>query len=583
MKQLIYYASIIFCCIACEAKLTDYPYATVSLNATVDQNSFFFEGITSLQNDEILERGFVLLVPRRMEVQGNAMIGIYQYKIVLQPDELFEHRLQGGWEKGTSCEAYAYIQTSNGYYRSPIKTLKTPAPAAPVINKVEVSNGEYGAHLLTVIGENFADNATSIQPRCRYFDYMRNQVDDMDFEIISAKPDTLVLKTRTNASGELPFELTVNGLAATSKSTFTIPAPVKLLSIEPQYPRCGESVTLRMEGLKKEDFHWLYLNGFEGFWTQDVGPLAIEEVEDNLIRFRLYTTIATDKTIKEGNVFISTKSSQAISTVLPFKISFPWKEVGSLKYGVDNRSIGHDGKIYWGNAYKLVAYGIATAEYEVYNFPDQSPDWWCQSLVLCVLNDYIYIYEPNEYYKDNRLLRFHTKTKEWEVLGYLPNTPTWDVSAVILNSKQIYMNLGNAVGAYSFDTETNVLKKTDKIAEGYYVKYIGTYDNYVYYKSEDSYSIYRKALDRNTGEELYLDVNSFLGGGNSIRITDIVMTDRYIYFVYDVCTFRIDVSSADLSIESLGTAENNLESWYLAPTQEGIYAIDRIRMYKYSE
>lgn len=583
MKQLIYYVSIIFCCVACEAKLTDYPYATVSINVTVEQNSFFFEGITSLQNDEILERGFVLLIPRRKRPQGYAdEVEIYQYKVVLQPHEQFKYRLQGGWKEGTSCEAYAYIQTSNGYYRSPIKALKTPAPSAPVIRRIEVSNGEYGTLILTIIGSNFADDDASIQPCCNYFDYMMNQMFDLSFNIVSAKPDTLILETYTNASGELPFELTVNGLAATSKSTFIIPAPVELLSIEPQYPRCGESVILRMEGLKKEDFHWLYLNGY-AFMTQDVGPLAIEEVEDNLIRFRLYTTIDINKAIKEGNLFVSTKSSPAISTILPIKFSFPWERIGLLKYGIDYRGIGHNGKIYWGDAYKLVAYDIATAEYEVYNFPDKSPDWWCESLVLCVLNDYIYIYEPNEYYKDNRLLRFHTKTKKWEALGYLPNTPTWGVSAVILNNKQIYINLGNGVGAYSFDTETNVLREADRLVEGYYVKYVGTYDNYVYYKGEDYYSIYRKALNQNTGEELVFDANAYLKGGSDIGIMDIVMADRYIYFVYGICTFRIDVSSADLSIESLGTAENNLESWYLVPTQEGIYAIDHIRMYKYSE
>ncbi len=552
-----------------EAELPMADFAKVDISATWENYGFSLSANVEKSNDvTILEKGFVFMYPDFSDWYSWEDYDVKKEVYVLKNADEFRCIVDKVLPENMPCQAYSYVKTNVGDFRSEYIGLHTGNLPTPIIHSITHEQDcivPYSSRkgFLHIEGTNFLGKSNWVDIIIK-----DDENKALNIEIIKTTETSIIASYDSydwRRIGKFPMTIKIAGkVVVSSNELFEVKGTV-LKSIEPNAFKYGDIVTLHLDNYKMNEDFSLY----------GISRYSLISQSENGIVLRLFPDMSGELKFRYYD------ERHRYSDELPIWILNPWKKIGNWDV-----AIGYNASSYfayrdciytydWGID-KLIAYSPNSQTIDEILFESAINDT-SDLINMFAIGNYLYfVLRKQSWEVDNQELhRYDLSTKEWMKLN--------DVTEDIDNS--IYGNIvvWDEHTVYAKDSYGRIVKyNVDEDSWQYHLftipnhsNLIGRYGDYLYY--EYNRCIYRVALSDTANKELvfkdYLIDN----------IEKIVLFEKYIYFKSGKGLFKIDLSKSPLVMETMGGDIQQNQNAEFSITRSGCYLFHQGGVFKYTE
>ena len=534
-KYIPYVICIIMLMTSCKEELDEFTIGKISLTATIDGDHPSYEvSYSNCDASDILEIGICeKFIDNHWDRNG-------QRTIELTPNTLSCNKKYWTAYEGDGFEAYAYMKTKNGKYRTESVKIHIPEINTPHIKSVNFNYTGQGYGQLTILGENF--------PQKGIYE-TKEYTSASDLQISENK--IYIEKFPIKKTGTINTYLSINNIK--HSFSFNVDSP-KIINISRQNITAGDTINIQVEGFVGKLVSWFTIdncdiievrqNGFVVIpQNNETGKVDItvrepwaeffctQSVPVNVVSPKWTKTIESDyrdqKTYLYGNR-LYTYSDNAFHVYdcnSGKKIkTYKWK---AIDFGIDN--------IYVDDKYIYVSYetessdqvvidkiNLETSKYEtitgIVNYPYQI---WTEGTKIRVSfgNSYKYGFDNKSYTSGT----FSSDSKDFRFLA--------------IDNNYVYGIMDHQICRYKCNNISKIEKLGEPVfADEYFYNLIGVIDGWIYYNKLISYKhsyVYKtkcSSLNSRKPETISLG-NTFTAGINGIDRGQITTDGSNIYIL----------------------------------------------------
>lgn len=565
MKRMRYIWSVMLAMVllaSCEEKLPEFDVTSIRFEAGWKEADLHLSAKVDYSSGvEIMEQGFVLELPVWhtgfwVDYEGDREVRTIKVPAGAEVTYVLPNE---GWDEGLSCNAYAYLKTSAGNFRSDVVELNTMGPKeAQFTSLTHIPSAEgpwRGGGTLIIEGKNFSalkDNMkVCVVKKVETMGVTTLHIQELSGErIVATYPADQI-----GTVGEYEVQVSIGSRTYVLPQKMVIEG-IRIRSVVPERPRHGEPVMMYLDNFTPGDVADILVDR----------PIDIEILEENyegiLFRVPEYPSCQYAITLIEKN--------GVMGDDFMLEVEPSWKELDMAKVGLDAIDIGdkgagfvhrgshvyYDGKNYVVNARKklLTVFDTATMKWKQLDLPAVTQEWFLNNAQMFVCQGYLYMFVcmttadmAGGFERWQYLCRMDLQTEQWEVVEEIDDADLMGerLTFAVTEDGIVYAaennEYTNQYRLMEYRCSDGTWKESDHQLPAF-AKLMGAYGNTLYYQNDSGIYAYT------------------VGSGNQpVRITPSltvwsfpVMADNFLYYIdeYTFCRVRMDVSEP--KVERLG-------------------------------